>query len=70
MKIVLRIDTFTDSGHPTGAPLHTGFLLPRGCGIEIATTEIGKAAEGFSKMAIELFKADTEGREPKLDLEE
>lgn len=68
MRLHLILRSADDDNIPIGRPdLHTGLLLPRGCGKDAATIEIEKAANSFKRVALELFEAETEGREPKLD---
>lgn len=68
MRLVLAIQTQT--GDRAAMPLSTAIHLPRGCGIDNAREQITRAVEEMKKIAEELFMADTEGREPRLTLEE
>lgn len=65
MNIILTLTPTDDSGQQQIGPnLPIQMLLPHGCGIDVATEQIEKTAEVFKELALELYKARTEGREP------
>lgn len=66
MRLVLQLQRTTDSGQRIGEAAYTAIDLPHGCGLDAATDEIEKAAELFKRGALELYRANTEGREPVL----
>lgn len=63
MKLFLRLSA---EGSPE--KWATGIEIARGCGLDEATKQIEKMVASARELTLELFKADTEGREPQIEL--
>jgi hypothetical protein len=66
VRILIQVTSVHDEPGRIGIQYHDSIDLPFGCGMAKAEIAIGDASSAFWKLAMELHKANTEGRKPQL----
>lgn len=66
MRILIQVTSVHDEPGRIGIQYHDSIDLPFGCGMAHAEVSIGDACSALHKLAMELHKANTEGRKPEL----
>jgi 3-dehydroquinate dehydratase len=66
VRILIQVTSVHDEPKRCGIQYHDAIDLQFGCGMAHAEIAIGDACSALHKLAMELHKANTEGRKPDL----